>query len=143
MSQPLISTKIGLRAFFVLFCKLFPRNLIFCFVSRRNETVLYLFSNIVEQVIQSFASILAETSITFESSNERTIPDTRSFFKTWPITGNISNLRFKLFNVFILFCSKQHYFLAIYITETVIQLDFNNKHCPFESNSQRQCCLTF
>ena len=37
----------------------------FCFVPRRNETVLYLVSNIVEQVIQSFASILAETSITF------------------------------------------------------------------------------
>ena len=60
----------------------------------------------------------------FESSNEMIIPGIRSFLKAWPITG-ISNFRLKPLNVFILFCSKQRWLLAIYITENVIQLDFN------------------
>ena len=101
-------------------------NAIFCFVPRRNETVLYLVSNIVEQVIQSFASILAETSITFWIIQW----DDHSWYKKF-----FEGVAYKLLNVFISICSKQRYLLAIYTTENFIQLDFNINIAPSKATA--------
>ena len=77
------------RYMFFLFHQL-NFHLCFCFVPRRNETVLYLVSSIFEHVVQSFSSTLAEMSIIHsESSNEMAIPGIRRFLKAWPVTGNL------------------------------------------------------
>ena len=113
----------------------------FCFVPAGTKRYCNWFRTSSSKLSNHLPVFLLKRQLHFESSNEMTIPGIRSFLKAWK--PEISNLRFELSDVFTLFCSKQHYFLAMYTTENVIQLDFSNKHCPFESNSQRQCCLTF